>query len=254
MEIGFTTCKPRERLIWAKSNGFKHIELDGPVFENLNRKLEINKNDINLSFHAPLELALAIKLPEIRKANIDYYKKLIDFAQEYGSEWITLHLGPYLAYCFSKEQALDSLILSLSELVKYAEEKKIILAIENFRNSRKDPYPYFQLGTDIVEFEKIFSEINSDSLKMCFDIGHANITGNLFDYIKKFKDKIHLIHVHDNFGERDEHLVCGKGNINWKKFAYELNQAGFKGRLIEENEDNPQNILESKKFLDSLFK
>ena len=28
--------------------------------------------------------------------------------------------------------------------------------------------------------------------------------------------------MHDNHGLKDEHLICGRGNINWKKIAIGL--------------------------------
>jgi len=253
MEFGFVSCKPRERLDFARANGFRHIELDGPIFHD-NSRLEISSRDIGLSFHAPLELSLAVKADDLMRANIDFYKRLIDKARESGAEWITFHPGVYLSYFFTKEQALERSVTSLRELVEYAERRQVILAVENFRNSRKDPYPYFQLGTEIGDFERIFSAIDSMYLRMCFDVGHANMTGSPVDYIRAFGGKMHSVHVHDNHGERDEHLVCGKGNVNWQEVIEELEKAGFNGKLVIENEDNPDNILASKNYLAALIR
>jgi sugar phosphate isomerase/epimerase len=254
MDIGFVTCNPKERLTFARENNFKHIEIDGPFFHESNRSPEIGGRDISLSFHAPLELSLAVQLEDLMAANTHYYRKLIDLAEKTDAEWITLHLGVYLSYFLSEEQALDLSISSLKELTSYAEKKRIILAVENFRNSRKDPYPYFQLGTKIEDFEKIFGVIGSPYLKICFDVGHANITSrNPIEYIKTLGGKIHSVHVHDNFGEEDNHLPCGYGNIKWGEIIQELKKSGFNGKLVIENGDNPEIMLSSKKFLENLI-
>jgi len=254
MDVGFITCNPKERLNFARKNNFKHIEINSPFFNKSNKSPEIGGRDISLSFHAPLELSLAVQLEDLMAANVHYYKKLTDLAEKTGAEWITLHLGAYLSYFLSEEQALDLSISSLNELTSYAEKKRIILAVENFRNSRKDPYPYFQLGTKIEDFEKIFGLIDSPYLKICFDIGHANITSrNPAEYIKTFGRKIHSVHVHDNFGEEDKHLPCGYGNIRWAEIIQELKKSGFNGKLVIESEDNPETMLSSKKFLENLI-
>lgn len=94
-----------------------------------------------------------------------------------------------------------------------AEKNNVFLALENGR-------------FDILQkFCKLFG--NSNNLKICLDVGHANIPRASFlpedcpdpldIFIKEFKDKIIHFHIHDNFGKEDEHLIPGKGNIDWNK-------------------------------------
>ena len=52
-----------------------------------------------------------------------------------------------------------------------------------------------------------------------FDVGHAFLlTTNIIGFFKQIGDNVRNIHLHDNYGEIDEHLVLGKGNIDIEKF------------------------------------
>ena len=64
-------------------------------------------------------------------------------------------------------------------------------------------------------------------LKVCLDVGHANIEGLeetkdpklIYDacYLEKLKERIVQFHLHDNHGLCDEHLFPGEGTIDCKK-------------------------------------
>ena len=68
----------------------------------------------------------------------------------------------------------------------------------------------------------IFNNIKHKKLKICFDVGHQNCFTPDLDVLKNFGKYVQVLHIHDNHGEKDEHLMCGKGNINWKKFAQDI--------------------------------
>jgi len=56
------------------------------------------------------------------------------------------------------------------------------------------------------------------------DVGHANTSKTpILGFIKTFKDKIQIIHLHDNDGITDSHLPIGRRNINFKEVFIALN-------------------------------
>ena len=66
---------------------------------------------------------------------------------------------------------------------------------------------------------------------LTLDTGHANI-GNpggrrILEFIEKFGHRIGHLHVSDNFGERDDHIPLGAGNIDFVKIVSELKQCGY---------------------------
>jgi len=53
------------------------------------------------------------------------------------------------------------------------------------------------------------------------------------NYFKLGEDLVH-VHIDDNFGETDDHLMPGDGNIDFKPFAKALKGSGYKGYVSAE--------------------
>lgn len=95
-----------------------------------------------------------------------------------------------------------------SELIPIAERNKCIIVIENvYDNAPK-------------LLKKLVQQVNSPYFKVCFDVGHAHIFGNvpLEKWITTFKNDLIHIHLHDNSKIYDEHGGLGTGTIDFKKF------------------------------------
>lgn len=77
------------------------------------------------------------------------------------------------------------------------------------------------------QIDYIFKNIHDDSLKICFDSGHNNFLTPKSKILENYFDKITTTHIHDNHGEKDEHLILGEGNINTKKLAEGLSKCNL---------------------------
>jgi sugar phosphate isomerase/epimerase len=71
-------------------------------------------------------------------------------------------------------------------------------------------------------------------LRFCFDVGHANIAdttaeNKLAHGFEPMRELIATTHVHDNRGEKDEHLVPYEGTVDWKEAARLLATTPEKG-------------------------
>jgi sugar phosphate isomerase/epimerase len=110
------------------------------------------------------------------------------------------------------------------KITDYAEKKDIKVAIENnvlskynLVNGRNK----LLLMCEAWEFEKLLQEINSDNLGVLLDLGHLKVTANLLkfnanNFIENLKNKIFLVHIHENDGELDEHKCIKKGDWSLK--------------------------------------
>jgi sugar phosphate isomerase/epimerase len=54
-----------------------------------------------------------------------------------------------------------------------------------------------------------------NNVGVCLDLGHAHITVGTAEAIGSLGNRIASVHVHDNRGEKDEHLWPGDGAIDW---------------------------------------
>jgi sugar phosphate isomerase/epimerase len=99
----------------------------------------------------------------------------------------------------------------LREMSLLAAESSVIITIENL--------PPGYLASNPKEFIKLIESIDKESVKGCFDTGHANLTGDFEDFAKQALPYCVTTHIHDNNGDADTHLFPGKGSIDWKAFG-----------------------------------
>jgi sugar phosphate isomerase/epimerase len=61
----------------------------------------------------------------------------------------------------------------------------------------------------------VMSSINDPRVKVCLDIGHANVysPGGPVSWILQMKAQIGYVHLHDNLGLVDNHFGFGEGNL-----------------------------------------
>ena len=74
--------------------------------------------------------------------------------------------------------------------------------------------PYFSIlcARTAEEVKRILNEVDSPYLGFTFDVGHANITGNVEQFLS-LKEYITTVHLHDNAGDQDTHLALGEGTL-----------------------------------------
>ena len=239
--------KPIEEMFAvANESGISHIEIDlikeHSYVETFDAKRisKVNKLskkfNISISLHIPYTINPSDKIPMIRKANVEYFKKCIRLANKLNATHITTHIG----YCnglpswtWMRKQALDRLILSLKEVLPLCSKHKVYLALENV-NPMPNDSEFFYLGDNIGDLEYLYNKVKSPYLKLCLDTGHANTNEGPVKYIKKFSKKLISVHFHDNKGKYDEHLAIGEGTINWKILAKEFKNIKFYGPFVSE--------------------
>lgn len=71
------------------------------------------------------------------------------------------------------------------------------------------------LGHDPAALAERLRNVGSPQLRMCFDTGHAHMTGDSTDAVRACADVIDYLHVHDNDAHTDQHLMPGDGTIPW---------------------------------------
>jgi len=105
-------------------------------------------------------------------------------------------------------------------LMEKAERNGINIALENVRN------PEY--------IDRLFSDIESDRLKFCYDCGHENCYSPDIDFLAKYGDRLIALHLHDNDGAHDQHLLPFNGTVNWKRIMTELKKLEYNGPLALE--------------------
>lgn len=97
----------------------------------------------------------------------------------------------------------------------YAEKLGIKVA---FENTKMKGY---------LEF--LLKNIKNDNVGICFDTGHYHCHFKDDFNFKIFKDKIFCVHIHDNFGLIDDHILPYDGTLNYDKVINGLKEVNYKG-------------------------
>lgn len=82
----------------------------------------------------------------------------------------------------------------------------------------------------------LLERVDSPQLGVCLDVGHVNVFSSCAykDWFAALGGRIGYMHVHDNHGERDEHLVPGEGNIDWRGFTEDIVRQGIDPGVVFE--------------------
>lgn len=154
-------------------------------------------------------------------------RREIDFAHQLGAETLVLH-----PVCFGLVNEDDRPDWpEIVRIAEYAAKFGVQLAVENMKDS-------------IWTLDRILDEIGDDpektNLGICIDIGHANQSNDagreaVCNYLERYSGQLSHLHLHDNHGERDEHLVPGEGTVDWPRMLGVLENIGFSGTAVLES-------------------
>ncbi|MGD1211123.1 MAG: sugar phosphate isomerase/epimerase family protein [Candidatus Acidiferrales bacterium] len=167
------------------------------------------------SLHSPTERSSApgresgipISISEterIRRVDaVDEVKRAIDVAETIPFRYLIQHMGS------SRQPAdprnLDAAFSSLEHLALFAKQRGVTIAVENTPSEIGSP-------ASLAQFVK---ETRLHDLRFCFDIGHAHLDAGVAAGFELMRDRVATTHIHDNHGDKDEHLLPYEGAIDW---------------------------------------
>lgn len=100
---------------------------------------------------------------------------------------------------------------------------------------------------------RLVEKIDRDNVYLCLDVGHVNIYSprTIGDWVEGLNSKIGYVHLHNNDGERDEHLGFDEGSMDMKQiFSLLEKHCPDAVKTIETYEiDSSVKWLESNNFL-----
>jgi sugar phosphate isomerase/epimerase len=144
-----------------------------------------------------------------RQDAVDEVKRALEVAERVPFEYLVQHMGHGRDAADPKK--FEAAFNSLEHLVIFAKQRGVTIALENTPNEIGSP----------ESLQQFIKETHLNGLRLCFDIGHAHIDSNVSDAFEAMRDRVVTTHVHDNHGEKDEHLLPYEGSIDWDE-ALEL--------------------------------
>lgn len=107
-----------------------------------------------------------------------------------------------------------------------AEKFGVDILTENSAEENNPGY-YIRTGKEARQFVE---EARMPRLHVCWDTGHANMRGNdPYEDILALGDTLRALHVQDNCGKYDSHVMPMGGTTNYDRLIRGLIDAGYKG-------------------------
>lgn len=156
----------------------------------------------------------------------------IEISAMLGVKWAVLHpeTAPGLGAFDLEENVRENLRVFDQEL-ELAHRLGVGLAFENMCD--RDHARRF--GCTAYELEKLMDACHSPLVGLCWDVGHANrTTSDQIPAIMRLGSRIKALHIDDNFGMQDLHLMPFLGNIPWEDVMHALYASGCQADLIYE--------------------
>jgi len=195
--------------------------------------------NIEYTIHAPVaDVNIAALDHKLRRFIIKKLEKSMQYAKRLDCLLWVFHPGLHSALSsFYPGWDWQINLESVKTLLEFGRKYDVKIAIENV----PEPFPFIMKSVD--DFSMFFEELG-ENIGLVLDVGHANISGQINDFIKKFDDKIVHMHVSDNDGKQDLHLGAGEGNVNWQDFAKAVKRMRFHGVLMIESIQNARQSLQ----------
>ena len=182
----------RELASWLSGNNMTLHSIHSPTTRDFHPTRESG---------APLSICDPERLR--RQEAVDEIKRALDLVEYVPFRYCIQHVAR--SRDIPDERKWDATFSSLEHLSLFARQRGVTIAIENTPGEMATPA---NLKTFLVQTRLA-------NVKLCFDTGHAHLDGGVVPALETARDLIATSHIHDNHGERDEHLLPFEGTIDW---------------------------------------
>jgi sugar phosphate isomerase/epimerase len=173
-----------------------------------------------VSLHAPTsrdmsatrESGTPLSICEVERVRrieaMDELKRVIDVADDLPYSRLVLHMGGSRETADPRKR--DAAFSTLEHLVLHAHHAGVTICVENTTSEMGDP-AYLRTFVD---------ETRLTGLRFNFDIGHAHLAElpeveRIEKSFAPLRELVASVHLHDNHGDKDEHLPPYEGSIDW---------------------------------------
>jgi sugar phosphate isomerase/epimerase len=189
------------------------------------------------SVHAPVSdgfiagrhagpLTLASTDTETRARALAEVEHALQIARRIPFKVLVVHLGiPRSQPSGPSDNNRDAARRSIEALQKSAEPLGVRIALEVIPNE-------LSRTNSLVHF--IDTVIDATDVGVCLDVGHAHLEGSVVDAVEGVSEHLVAVHLHDNRGRTDDHLMPFDGTIDWPAALTAVQKVGYDGTFMLE--------------------
>jgi sugar phosphate isomerase/epimerase len=182
----------RELASWLAGNSLTLHSIHSPTTRDIHSTRESG---------APLSISDPERVR--RQEAVDEIRRALDLVEHVPFRYCIQHVAR--PRDIPDDRRWDAAFSSLEHLSLFARQRGVTLALENTPGEMATP----------ANLKNFLEQTRLTNVKLCFDTGHAHIEGGVVAGLEAIRDLVVTTHVHDNHGERDEHLLPYEGTIDW---------------------------------------
>ncbi len=211
-----------------------YVPLDGDLYEDDARVAEaaraIEAAGLRVwSIHAPFGGEVDLSDPDelSRRAAVGAVRRAAEIGRAMGASLVVAHAGLSAQDPGEGELRRRQSLRSINCLLKRTAQLDLRLAIEYLPANKP------RLCNDSAEILEVFRLCDGDPA-VCLDTNHANLREPLAQAVRALGEHIATLHISDNDGIEERHLLPGQGVIDWPEFVALLDEIGYAGPLMIE--------------------
>ena len=182
----------RELASWLAGNNLTLHSIHSPTTRDFNVKRE---SGTPLSISDPERIR--------RQEAVDEIKRVLDLVENVPFRYCVQHVAR--PRDIPDQRRWDAAFSSLELLSLFAKQRGVTIALENTPGEMASP----------ANLKNFLEQTRLMNVKLCFDAGHAHLEGGVVEGLEPIRDLVVTTHIHDNRGERDDHLLPYEGTIDW---------------------------------------
>jgi sugar phosphate isomerase/epimerase len=144
---------------------------------------------------------------------MDEIKRAIEVAEYVPFKYLIQHIGKSDEY--DDPRKFENALSGIEHLRAFARPLGVSLLLENTPNDLSTP----------EKLTELMRLLRYEDLGVCFDVGHAHLTGTVHQAFSVLESRIRSTHIHDNMRDKDTHLWPGEGTIDWDQTMQSLRSA-----------------------------
>lgn len=235
-----------QRLKLIKNAGFDSVVLWwgehnlGSTIKRTDQPNLVYKHGLSIeNVHFPYENVNLIWQDSINgKEYQQYIINLINECSCFNIKTAVIHL----LWGFNNLQPTKTGLERIKNIVNAAQQADVTIAFENL--------------VFLEHLDFVFNNISSEKIGVCFDSGHQNCFNKDKNILREYSNKIVAVHLHDNDGINDLHMIPFDGNIYWQQVMADLKNSSFRSALTLEVDMRRHKLyktLSAEEFLDKAF-
>jgi len=211
INVPFTLLWERYLPLFLEKRLNPEIGLDGPSLDRFSHREfaqvadRLHRAGLRITVHAPFQDLLPGALDRhILQATRTRLQEAFDLLEIFQPQSIVCHAGfEARHYTGVEDRWLDHSVATWEALAPRAARFGTLVTLENV----------YETEPDLIR--RLFSRLSGLNIRFCLDVGHLQAFGggDFPAWLAAVGDLVGQLHLHDNHGDRDEHLALGQGIV-----------------------------------------